>query len=254
MHFMLNGRAVLGIPWGRNMADLPESVILVVEDDRQIRLLLARILTAAGFATTVVASAAAARAVIGGLKPNLVVLDIGLPGEDGFSLEGWLRKRHPGTAILILSGRATLADRVKGLDGGADDYVAKPFMADELIARIRSIIRRTRAVGKPDTAECPTFMDASLDAANSCLRWHDGRTIHLTVTEFAILATMAARPGRVAHRPLLLDRIGADEEVGTRSVDYHVCQLRAKLKKGGVAADAIHAIRGVGYVYRPRAG
>jgi len=229
-----------------------EAIVLVVEDDRQVRLLLARVLTAAGFATTVVGTAAEARQVIGGLKPDLVVLDLGLPDEDGFQLESWMRKRHPATAILIVTGQSSLADRVKGLDGGADDYVVKPFLADELVARIRSILRRVRVpADEPVAAASPAFLDARLDSDQSCLAWADGRTVHLTVIEFAILAALAERPGRVADRSLLLDRIGAGDDVGSRSIDYHVCQLRAKLKKAGVANDAIRAVRSVGYVYRP---
>lgn len=234
------------------MGPADEAVILAVEDDPQVRRLLSRVLTAAGFAATVVGTGTDARQVIGGLKPKLVVLDLGLPDEDGFSLERWIRSRHPGAAILILTGHDSLADRVKGLDGGADDYVIKPFLPEELVARIRSILRRVPVA--EEVAPSIAFLDARLDPDQSCLRWNDGRTVHLTVIEFAILATMAERPGRVATRPLLLDRIGSDEDIGTRSIDYHVCLLRAKLKKAGVAADAIRAVRGTGYVYRPPGG
>ncbi|MBF0562386.1 MAG: response regulator transcription factor [Alphaproteobacteria bacterium] len=234
------------------MAIADEPVILVVEDERQVRLLLSRVLTAAGFATTVVATAADARQIIGGLKPNLVVLDLGLPGEDGLSLGSWISKRYPGTGLLILTGQSAPADRVKGLDSGADDYVVKPFMNDELVARIRSILRRLSVVEKP-VAEEPilAFLDAVLDPDQSGLRWNDGRILHLTVIEFAILAAIVEKPGRAVSRTTLLDRIGANDDVGARSVDYHVCQLRAKLKNAGIAADSIDTVRGIGYIYHP---
>jgi DNA-binding response OmpR family regulator len=229
-----------------------DPVLLVVEDDRQVRLLLARVLNGAGFATTVVGTAIEAKRMAGELKPDLVVLDLGLPDEDGFALQSWLRKRHPQAAILILTGQSSLADRVRGLDGGADDYVVKPFLPDELVARIRSILRRVRSAPTLADAQVQTFLDARLDPDLSCLTWPDGRSVHLTTIEYAIAATMAERPGRVATRTLLLDRIGAGDEVGSRSIDYHVCQMRSKLKKVGVAADAIRSVRGIGYVYRPK--
>lgn len=234
------------------MGVVDDATILIIEDDRQVRLMLARVLTAAGFSISAVASAPDARQVIGGLKPHLVVLDLGLPGEDGFSLERWIRQRHPGIAILILTGRSLTADRVRGLEGGADDYVVKPFDPDELIARIRSILRRVQVTDEPHAeAAATTFMGGRLNPDTLCLEWDDGRIVHFTAIEFNILAVMAKKPGQATSRGGLLDRVRENDDVGARSIDYHICRMRAKLDSVGVDSGCIQTVRGVGYVYRP---
>jgi DNA-binding response OmpR family regulator len=221
-----------------------------VEDDRQVRLLLARVLTLAGYSASLVASAKDARNIIAGVKPDIVLLDLGLPDEDGFKLAQWVREKYPSCAILILTGRNAPADRVRGLDGGADDYLAKPFLLDELLARIHSVLRRVKsAAAEPSASPSVAFMDATVDPDRLSLVWPDGKTIQLSVIEFKILSAFAERPGKAVSRSFLLDLIGANDEVGLRSCDYHIFQLRTKLRKAGITRDPIATIRGAGYRY-----
>jgi len=228
---------------------MTDPVVLVVEDDRQVRLVLARVLTAAGFATTVVATGGEARRIIGGLNAQLVVLDLGLPDEDGLKLGRWIRSRYPHTAILMLTGRSSVADRVIGLEQGADDYLVKPFEPEELVARIRSILRRAGEAPAPSISPHLPFGGGTLSREEHCLDL--GVTnVALTSAEFAIIEALAERPNRPVTREFLLDRMGGGD-IEPRAIDYHVFHLRAKLKAAGCAADAIRTIRGVGYKYGP---
>lgn len=228
-----------------------ETNILVIEDERPIRLLLSRILVGEGFLVTAVASARDARDSMRSVRPDIVLLDLGLPDEDGFSLQKWLRHELPDTAVIILSGRDHPKQRVQGLDGGADDYVTKPFVQEELLARIRSILRRVvSAKPGPEPKILHRFMEGFLDPDLLCLQMENGQILQLSAIEFKILSIISERPGRVISRESLLDHLGAEEEVGLRSCDYHIFQLRKKFRLAGIDASAIVTVRGVGYLYQ----
>jgi DNA-binding response OmpR family regulator len=228
-----------------------EPIILVVDDDRTIRLLVARILSADGFSPSMVATVAEAKQAVRDLQPQAVILDLGLPDGDGLALGRWIRSRFPAVGLLMLTGRSSVEDRVIGLNEGADDYLVKPFVPAELTARLRSIMRRAH---EPAAAADRTlaFEAGFLDRVSQVFSVA-GTDVALTAAECAILEALAERPDHVATRAHLLERMGAAEDADPRNVDYHVFNLRAKLKAVGIRVDAIRVVRGVGYRYH-RAG
>ena len=223
---------------------------LIVEDDAQVRTLLCRILASEGFEVSAVANCPDAKQIVKGHKPDLVVLDLGLPGCDGMELGKWLRGNSPSSGIIILTGRSGLGDRVAGLKDCADDYVTKPFDIDELRARIHSLMRRLPAVSRSSEKQGPEIrFEGWLLRADNCALTSDGQEVKLSVMEFRLLEALAQRPGKIATRGWLLDQMDADVDVSERTVDYHVCTLRIKLRKAGLREDVIASVRGIGYKY-----
>jgi DNA-binding response OmpR family regulator len=220
--------------------------VLVVDDDRSIRTVLERSLTLEGFEVTAVADGEGALEAAGSLRPDVVVLDVGLPGIDGVEVVRRLRADGDDVPICILSARVEVGDRVLGLESGADDYMVKPFAVAELVARLNALLRR-----RPEAeATVITAGDLRLDTARRQV-WRGDREIDLTKREFHLLETLMRNQGIVLGRERLLELVwGYDFEVNTNVVDVFVGYLRKKLDPPG-ESRLIHTVRGVGFVLRP---
>ena len=220
--------------------------ILVVDDDPRISASLRRALIYEGYAVAVAADGPAALVTAREQPPDLVVLDLMLPGLDG--VEVCRRLRAAGdVAILMLTARDATADRVRGLDSGADDYLTKPFATDELLARIRALLRRVRPHDGADGLL--RFEDLALDEAAREVRRGE-RPLALTALEFDLLACFVRHPRQVLSREQLLDAVwGADAVITNNAVDVYVGYLRSKLEAGG-EPRLLQTVRGVGYVLR----
>lgn len=214
--------------------------VMVVEDEPELAALVADYARAAGFDATVFGDGAAALAAALDTPPDVLVLDLMLPGLDGLSVCRALRAA-PATAtlpIIMVTARVEEIDRLLGLETGADDYLCKPFSPRELVARIKALLRRS-SYG----AQAPVL---TVDAAGHQIRVH-GRPLDLTPTEFAILAGMARFPGRVFSRAQLLDLAAQDKlDTGDRAVDSHIKNVRRKLA-AVLPADPITSLYGIGY-------
>ncbi len=211
--------------------------MLVVEDDPAIADLVGRYLRRDSFGVHVESDGAAALAAVRRHRPVAVVLDVGLPTMDGIEVCRTMRASGDWTPVLFVTARDDEVDRVLGLEMGADDYVTKPFSPRELAARVRTVLRRGRAVS--EVLEVGrTRVDLTQRRA-----WADGVEVSLTSTEFDLLAELMRRPRQVFERPALLSAVWGYQMAGTRTVDVHVAQLRAKLG----AASPIRTVRGVGY-------
>jgi two-component system phosphate regulon response regulator PhoB len=219
--------------------------ILIVEDETSLQELLAYNLERAGFAVEQAYDADEARTMIAEQAPDLVLLDWMLPYMSGLELCRQLR-RQQGTAnlpIVMLTARVEERDRLHGLDTGADDYITKPFSVDELIARVRAVLRRIRPAF---ASEVLRFADLTMDlAAHRVAR--DDRDVHLSPTEFRLLRQLLESPGRVFSRGQLLDLVwGRDQDVELRTVDATIRRLRRALNAGG-EADLLRTVRATGY-------
>ncbi len=228
--------------------------VLIVDDDRQIRTLLRGFLRPEGFRVTTVADGGSMMAAIerGGI--DLVVLDVMLPGDDGLSLCRQLR-RTSRVPVIMLTALASETERVAGLELGADDYLAKPFSARELLARIRAVLRRTAeaavvAAGREDETVRPLrFAGWTVDLTRRQLRSPEGVLVELTGGEFDLLVTFLQHPGQVLPRDWLLDRArGRMAGPADRTIDVHVGRLRRKLGDDPKSPQLIKTVRGGGYV------
>ena len=227
--------------------------VLVVDDDPALRELLCEYLAANGLQVEAVGDGAAMRRALAAGMPGAIVLDLMLPGEDGLSLARELRT-HSDVPILMLSARGEEIDRVIGLEVGADDYLAKPFGPRELLARLRALLRRSRAAGvEPDTATAFShFGPFQLDlAAHRLLR--EGAEVRLTGAEFDLLRIFVERPNRVLSRDDLVSQLkGYDRDPFDRSIDIRVTRLRRKIEDDPAAPMFVRTIRGEGYLFNPR--
>jgi DNA-binding response OmpR family regulator len=218
-----------------------KGLVLVVEDERAIADLVRMYLTREGFGVQVEADGLAGLAAARRLHPVAIVLDVGLPGLDGTELCRRLRADGDWTPVLFVTARDDEIDRVLGLELGADDYVTKPFSPRELVARVKTVLRRTRRTEQAG----PQLRVGRVSLDPERRRAHvDDAEVTLTATEFDLLAFLLRRPGRVYERDHLLSEVwGYAAAAGTRTVDVHVAQLRAKLGD----ASPIRTVRGVGY-------
>ncbi len=217
-------------------------VILVVEDEQAIAELVRAYLKRDGFGVVWAPSGEQALDELARHQVRLVVLDLGLPGIDGFEVCRRLRART-GVPILILSARDDEVDRVAGLEAGADDYVTKPFSPRELVARVKAILRRTDGAGNGSAEKILAAADVELDRAARTVT-AGGEPVELTGREFDLLAVLLSHCGIVLSRDRLLELAwGGEFPGGTRTVDVHVAQLRAKLGR----PDLIQTVRGAGY-------
>ena len=219
--------------------------VLVVEDETALLTLLRYNLEKEGFAVSAAHDGEEALLQLKEAKPDAVLLDWMLPRVSGIEVCRQIR-RTPAwrdLPVIMLTARGEEGDRVRGLDSGADDYVVKPFSPNELIARLRAVIRRARPASNAETLR---FSDLALDlSAHKVSR--DGKPIHLGPTEFRLLRFLMERPGRVFSREQLLDAVwGRDAEVELRTVDVHIRRLRKALNGGG-RADVIRTVRAAGY-------
>ena len=219
--------------------------VLVVEDDAGVAAMLRRNLAYEGFGVDVAGDGPSGLARVRDHSPDLVILDVMLPGLDGFEVLRRLRAAGDDTPVLMLTARDAVADRVRGLEGGADDYLIKPFAFREMLARINALLRR-RADGERDILR---FVDLELDlVARRATR--RGRPIELSVTEFELLAHFLRHPDQVLSRDQIMERVWGHDFAGESNViEVYVGYLRRKLEAGG-APRLIQTVRGIGYVLR----
>lgn len=227
-----------------------EARILLVEDDDGMRLLVARVLRESGFSVTGCRSGAEMWSLLPGTDVDLVLLDVMLPGASGLDLLRALRAKST-VPVIMLSARSEEADRVLGLELGADDYIAKPFGRPELLARIRAVLRRAAIAPAPAAAraERVTFDGWRLDLRSRALTDPEGAAVDLSGAEFDLLQVFLDRPGRVLAREQILElsrgRLAAPSD---RSVDTLVSRLRRKLEPPEGRAPVIKTVRGSGYM------
>ena len=218
--------------------------ILLVEDDERIAAFVAKGLRAEGYAVDVTGTADDAEEVLlaSGDAIDLVLLDLGLPGRSGTEVLTRLRRRGSATPVIVLTARAEVGDRVRGLDAGANDYVTKPFAFEELLARSRAV---QRTVGQPTSTEL-TVGDLRLDLLSK-VAWRAGRRIELAPREWALLELLMRQPTRVLSRAHILSKVWQyDLDPGTNVVDVYIGYLRRKLNVAGTE-PLIQTVRGAGY-------
>ncbi len=219
--------------------------ILVVDDDTRLRELLRKFLSENGFGVATASDAADARAKLGVLTFDLIVLDLMMPGESGLDFARALR-RNSAVPILMLTAMGEAEDRIAGLETGADDYLAKPFEPRELLLRIHAILRRAPVPAEP--AALVRLGDVTFDLERDSLS-RDGEPIRLTDVETALLRALAERAGDVLGRDELIERTGAGG--GGRAVDVQVTRLRRKIEPDPKLPRYLQTVRGKGYVLRP---
>jgi DNA-binding response OmpR family regulator len=221
-----------------------KGLILVVEDEEAIVSVLRMYLTREGFTVHAVGDGVRAVADVRRLRPTAVILDIGLPGLDGFEVCRQLREGGDWTPILVVTARDDEPDRVLGLELGADDYITKPFSPRELVARLKAVLRR--GPGQSGGGEL-RVAGVRLDPTARRV-WAGEAPVELTATEFDLLAHLLRRPGRVFGRDELLAQVWGYNGAASRTVDVHIAQLRSKLGE----YSPIRTVRGVGYAVEDR--
>jgi DNA-binding response OmpR family regulator len=219
--------------------------VLLVEDDRMIGDSVRAALRQAGFAVDWVRDGPAAETSLATERFDVVLLDLGLPQRDGLDVLRAVRARGDRTPVIVLTARDALTSRVAGLDAGADDYLLKPFELDELLARMRAVMRRHAG----HAASAIQVQDVVLDAATRQVS-RAGQPVALSAREFALLEALMARPGAILSRAQLEDRLyGWGDQIDSNAISVFIHQLRRKLGE-----DFIHTVRGVGYYVGPPAG
>jgi DNA-binding response OmpR family regulator len=223
----------------------PMKTVLVVDDEHRIATLARDVLEHAGFGVLVASDGEAALRLVGTRQPDLVVLDLGLPGVDGLDVIREIR-RDSALPIVVLSARDDEVDKLLGLELGADDYVTKPFSPRELVARVRAVLRRSDAAALAPAAVLAVG-DLRLDAGRRRVTVAD-RPVELTPTEFALLETMLRVPGRIFTRSQLLDAArGVSDEAYERAIDSHIKNLRRKIEPEPRTPRYVETVYGVGY-------
>ncbi|SCF12482.1 DNA-binding response regulator, OmpR family, contains REC and winged-helix (wHTH) domain [Micromonospora purpureochromogenes] len=224
--------------------------VLVVDDDRTVSDVVCRYLEHAGYQVDHVGDGAAALAAVAAAPPQLVVLDVMLPGVDGLEVCRRLRERPDGVPIVMLTARGDEADRILGLQLGADDYLSKPFSPRELVLRVRSVLRR--AGGEPAGAVAEVLTDGGLtvETGPRVARLH-GRELALTLREFDLLAHLMRHPARAFRRAELLERVWGWSFGDQSTVTVHVRRLREKIEADPADPRRIVTVWGVGYRYEP---
>jgi two-component system phosphate regulon response regulator OmpR len=227
--------------------------VLVVDDDPELRQLLADYLTDSGFAVDLAGDGDEMRRVMARTMPDVIVMDLMLPGTDGLALTRAVRaaSRVP---ILMLSARGEEIDRIVGLEVGADDYLAKPFSPRELLARLRALLRRTHEPAAAPRLDGFKFGSYRLDPVARRLLCN-GAEVELSSAEFDLLKVLVERPGRVLSRDVLLDLLkGYERDPFDRTVDIRVARLRRKIEPDPASPVYIRTVRGEGYLFNPRGG
>ena len=220
----------------------PGTRILLVEDDRSISEFVQMELEYEGMEVMCLRDGASALKAVEGFRPEAVILDIMLPGIDGVGVLRRLRRQGNKVLVIMLTARDTTADKVHSLNSGADDYLSKPFEVEELMARLRALLRRTQQ------EEVLRYADLEVNRTTREVR-RGGRRIELTAREYELLEFMARNPRRVLPRDLLLERVWGEDGSGTKVVDVYVGYLRRKLDAPG-EVPLIQTVRGVGYALR----
>jgi two-component system, OmpR family, response regulator MprA len=222
--------------------------ILVVDDERAVRESLRRALELEGYEIELAGDGSEALTALGRdePQPDAVILDVLMPGVDGLEVCRRLRAIGNRVPVLMLTARDEVENRVAGLDAGADDYVTKPFALEELLARVRALLRRTN---EPEAGEVLSFADVTLDLGTREVQ-RGGRPIELTRTEFALLELFLRNPRQVLTRSIIFERVwGYDFGFASNSLDVYIGYLRRKTEAGG-EPRLIHTVRGVGYALR----
>jgi len=232
--------------------------IAIVEDEPDLRDAVAEYLGANGFDVTALENAAAMRKAAETMSFNLVILDIAMPGEDGLSLGRWLRSRMP-VGIIYATAAGASIDRIVGLELGADDYMVKPYELRELLARVRSVLRRVplgdempvpKAAGEEPARRAISFGEFSVDLDGRVLTGASGNVIEMAKSEFDVLEVFLSRPNRLLTRAALSEAIGLSEEPETsRAVDIRVMRLRKKIEADPANPRYLRTVRGEGYIF-----
>lgn len=219
--------------------------VLVVEDNKKTAAFISKALKSEGFAVNVLADGGEALLTIASTPFDAVVLDIMLPGRDGLSVVRQLRSGGNRTPVLLLSARGEVNERVEGLNAGADDYLAKPFALEELIARVRALVRR----GDEAKSAILRVGDLSLDTTTR-VGTRGGKTIELTAREYRLLELLMRSAGRVCGRMTILEKVwDYDFDPGSNIIDVYVRRLREKIDDG-FEPKLLHSVRGIGYVMK----
>jgi two-component system response regulator MprA len=222
--------------------------ILVVDDEPQLRRALERALKLEGYEVATAADGDEALAAAGETRPDAIVLDVLMPKRDGLEVCRELRARQDQTPVLMLTARDAVADRVDGLDAGADDYVVKPFALEELLARLRALLRRGDGKGADDQL---AYADLTLDPATREVRRGD-REVELTKTEFALLEELMRHPRQVLTRSQIFEAVwGYDFGPRSNSLEVYIGYLRRKTEEGG-EPRLIQTVRGIGYAVKEK--
>lgn len=225
--------------------------VLVVDDEPELRSLLAEYFGRHGLDVRQASDAAAARLLVAQSPPQIAVLDVNMPGENGLALARWLRETQPGIGIIMLTTVSEAIDRVVGLELGADDYVPKPFELRELLARVRAVHRRLQgAQPAAQLAGRIAFGSCQLDLEQRKLYGADGAEIDITAAEFDLLQLFAKNPNRPLNRDQIMEQAhNRGWEVFDRSIDLRVMRLRRKVEKNPDKPEVIKTVRNVGYVF-----
>lgn len=229
----------------------PDAHLLIVDDDERIRSLLQKFLMRHGFMVTAARDAAHARRILSGLEFDLIVMDVMMPGENGVSLTQALREKMQ-TPILLLTAKGETADRIAGLEAGADDYLSKPFEPKELLLRINAILRRMPETVPVSTAPKVLQMGAVRYDIQRGEMWHDDTPIRLTATEAQLMRIFSTRPGEAVSRMQLAEDLGRDrDQTQERAVDVQITRLRRKIEADPKQPRYLQTVRGAGYMLAP---
>ena len=234
----------------------PRATILIVDDEPGVRDVLEEYFTAHGYAAIGAESAATARSIAAKQPVDLALIDIHMPGEDGLSLARHLRERYATVAIIMLTSSATVVDRIVGLEMGADDYAPKPFDPREVLARIKSVLRRTAYANRADIgAERVRVGRCVLDLSAHRLTDDSGRDVPMSPLEYDLLKALAEHPNRALSRERILNLNGQkDWDPFDRSVDLRIMRLRKKVEPDPEHPRFIRTIRNEGYIFVPDGG
>jgi two-component system phosphate regulon response regulator OmpR len=231
----------------------PKTTILIVDDEPDLREVLEEYFVGAGYTALIAESASKARTIAAQNSVDVALLDIAMPGEDGLSLARHLRERYRKLAIIMLTSAGTVVDRVVGLEIGADDYVTKPFDPRELLARVKSVLRRTSAVFSAEMgAERVRIGRCLLDRAAHRLTDDAGREVSMSPLEFTLLKALSDHPNRVLSRERILNLSGQNDwDPLDRSVDLRILRLRKKIEPDPEHPQFIRTVRSEGYIFVP---
>ena len=232
-------------------SDFSGAHLLIVDDDKRIRTLLAKFLSKNGYLTTTARDAAHARRLLAGLEFDMLIIDVMMPGENGFDFTRDLRRSFA-TPIMLLTARGEASDRITGLEAGADDYLPKPFEPQELLLRVNAILRRA-PLDNPQPAPPKTLHLGAVryDISRAEL-WQDEALVRLTSTESALMKLFAARPGETLSRSRLVEALGQGNSTAQeRAIDVQITRLRRKIEADPKAPRYLQTVRGAGYVIVP---
>ncbi|MCV6597601.1 MAG: response regulator [Mangrovicoccus sp.] len=227
--------------------DIPDAHLLIVDDDDRIRTLLQKFLMRNGFLVSAARDAAQARRLLGGLEFDMIVLDVMMPGEDGISLTQDLRE-DIATPILLLTAKGETADRIRGLEAGADDYLAKPFEPKELLLRINAVLRRVPPAPEDTPLKMLQLGPIRYDVERGEM-WQGEDLIRLTATESQLMRIFSANTGEALSRARLVEDLGRDKgQAQERAVDVQITRLRRKIETDPKQPRYLQTVRGAGYM------